>query len=111
MSRPGRAKINIPRGDDYELELEFQVDGVVESQAGATWLAQIREGPTSAAVLTTFAVDTTNATTGIIVLTLTAAQTTALPLKDLVADVQRTLGGKVRTMVSLDIEVHPDVSR
>jgi hypothetical protein len=61
-------------------------DGVIEDPgnptplnlAGYTVLAQIRPSKQSSTVLATIAVDTTNAATGILVLSLTAAQTRSI---------------------------------
>lgn len=88
----GTLNLNIKRGDGYPHELDFVEEDEVTplNLAGRTYAAQIR-ATKDATDYTAFAIDTTNAATGKIVLMLTAVQTRALPDYS-VWDLQETIG-------------------
>lgn len=76
---------------------------------GWTWLAQLRAADDTLAGA--YVVDVTNATDGVLVLTLTEAQTTAMPLGDLLWDVEANDGTDTRTVLNGKLRVREDVSR
>src|SRR5690349_1011493 len=72
--------ITITHGDSYSLPITFaDSDSNPIDLSSSTFRAMIRQKYTSA-VLTSFSIDTTNAATGVIVLSLTPDQTSALPV-------------------------------
>lgn len=83
--------ITIYQGDTYTHEITVQDDaGAPVDLSDRTWAAQIRAYATADTALADFAVDATDAATGVLVLSLTAAQTAALPGRPAVWDLQGT---------------------
>lgn len=78
--RPGVIDLSVYRGDSFNCPFTFvtEIDGDAYALTG-TWRAQIRAEAESPEVLDSFAVDDSKQVQGIVTLTLTAAQTQALP--------------------------------
>lgn len=78
--QPGTLSIAFTRGDDYALELTFTDDGappVALDYSAMTFAAQIRPFEDDTFVVP-FTVDDTDSDTGVVILSLTAAQTALL---------------------------------
>ena len=101
------------RGDRYLLTVTHD-DGAVPPAAvnvsGRTVLAQVRTDP-DGDLLGTFAVDYTDAATGVIVLSLAAADTAAITVGSWYWDYQETSSGVPATIVRGRCDVVGDVSR
>lgn len=106
---PVTQKIGIYQDDSFTLIVGVQdSDSNPVALTGATALAQIRD--LDGDLLDTFtpAVDEEN---GLITLTLSSAQTAALPIGNIKSDIQITVGSIVTTYMILKIKVYPDISR
>jgi len=114
---PATLNINIYQGDDYELTFRMK-DGDTNTYVnltGMTGRAQIRASKDATAVLSTFTVailDQTVAPGGVYI-TLTPAQTAAIPLSGGVWDVElRNTGATwVRTPLAGAVSVVAEVTR
>ena len=110
---PGVLDLRLYRGDSFATDLNFtNADDEPEPYPlTGIWRAQIRahaEGPT---VLDTFTVDTTRQDVGIINISLTTAQTLALPDRS-VWDLENTPDdGKIRTYLMGSLFASGDVTR
>lgn len=107
----GNLPLNIKRGDHYVHELDFVTDDGVTpiNVTGRAYAAQVRATKLATAY-TAFAIDTTNAATGKIVLTLTTVQTRAL-LDYAVWDLQETVSGEPVTLLEGIVTASDDVTR
>ena len=78
--RPGVIDLSVYRGDSFNCPFTFvtQIDGDAYTLSG-TWRAQIRADAEDPAILDSFTVDASKQAQGIVTMTLTAAQTQALP--------------------------------
>jgi len=103
----------IVRGDDYTMSLTFYSDAAKTSPmnlSGSTFAAQLRTSPDDTAHVD-FSIDTTNAATGVLLLSLTHTQTAALG-RLYAWDLQQTDGsGKVTTLIAGNAAVALDVTR
>ena len=107
---PATRDLTIYRGDDYSHTVTIQAeDGTPEDVSGSTRAAQFRRHDRDETAVD-FTVDTTNAATGVIVHSLTAAQIADLPPRG-VYDLQRTTDGEVETYLAGDVTVTGDVTR
>ena len=77
---PGELNILGKAGDDLTVTLEFIDDDTeaAENMSGGTWSAKVRAKATDVTAAATMTVDVTNAATGVLVVTLDDADTTAL---------------------------------
>jgi len=99
-------------GDDFSMQVHFtdQTTGNPWALTG-TWKAEVRATPTSATVLTTFAVDTSLGASGILSLSLSGAQTASLVGNPLFWDLQQTVSGTIKTWFSGQVSVRQDVTQ
>lgn len=100
MAKRPQRNLACTAGDDYDHEITFvQSDGVTPQNVSTwTFAAKVREDYASASG-TAFSIDTTNAATGVIILSLSDTQTLALSGKTGVWDVDRTVSGKTLTVM------------
>ena len=107
---PATRDLTIYRGDDYAHTVTVTDEaGDPVDVSGSTWAAQFRRHDRDETAVD-FAIDATNAATGVIVHSLTAAQTADLPARG-VYDLQRTTDGEVETYLAGDVTVTGDVTR
>jgi hypothetical protein len=104
--RPGKRDIEFTQGDDYRHTVTFSGVPDVSSWVFA---AQVRVTQADTAD-TPFAISMTNAATGVIVLTLTKAQTVLLP-QFCVWDLQANDGTGINTLLAGDVQVFREVTR
>lgn len=118
---PGTYPLTLYRGDSREWTLDFTEDDgtTAVNMTGHTWKAQVRETTDSTAILLTFTVNTTNAATGRLVVTLPAAQWDDPDISDITPtakwkwdlEATRTADGFVRTYLTGKVKVLGDVAR
>ena len=114
----GAARLNwtIEQGTDFSRQLTFKdKNDAIAPQTGATWSGKIRSSFTSSTVLASFSFDTTQADTGIIVVSLANTTTSGLPstvgTDKLVYDIEKTLSSKVSRVLEGKIKVKPEVTK
>ena len=107
--RPGKLDIKVSRGDTDGIPLVIQEGGEVADLTGRTYAAQLRRSPGSSTAIT-ITVDTAGAATGELVLRLEPAVTETLT-GDYQWDLQQTMGGTVRTLLTGKWTFVPDVTR
>jgi hypothetical protein len=113
MASPGTYNMTHVQGDDWSTELTVaDAGGDPIDMTGYTFLAQARTAPGAATVAFTFTVDTTDAATGILVLTVADTVTDDLEPGRYFWDLQWTDGaGAVRTILAGIVTVLAEVSR
>ena len=113
MARVPKRKIRIRRGDTYTHTVtEYDDAGVLSNLEGNTFLIQIRPDSESSTVVATFTVNLIDAVNGNWEFSLTATETSAIPLGLYFYDVQRTYSdGSVHTRFEGEVEVEADISR
>jgi len=105
-------KDEIVRGDDYSYTATLQSSGVAYNGSTSTWSAKLRETTESSSTLATMSVDTTNAATGILVVSTTDTITAALTVNRAVWDLQETTAaGLIFTWVQVQCTVAKDATR
>lgn len=108
---PARLDIAIYRGDYYSLTLTFQnktTNEPIDYSAG-TFAAQIRPDANSDRVWD-FQVNDDDSATGVVVISLLAADTAKMP-KACVWDMEIDIGGTVTTLIGGNADVGRDVTR
>jgi len=103
--------LDVYAGDTFSQTFTFKEDDVaidLPDEGWGSWTAQYRRNPDSTTAIS-FAVDTTDAATGQITISLTATQTGTL--EPGVFDLQATQGFVVRTWVRGGLNVTKDVTR
>ncbi len=98
-------------GDTRQVTLRFVEDGDPVNLVGRTFLSQIRTAAGDPDPLATFTIDATDAATGVIRLSLSAAVTGGLQPGNAVWDVQETYSGVVTTLAGGPVTIQRDVSR
>ena len=101
---PEVVDLRLHQGDTFTLTLTFQ-----GNVASSTFAAQVRP-TTKSATFWNFAVDTSQAASGIVVLTLSAANTAAMPATA-VWDLQETKAGVVTTLLKGRVRVGRETTR
>lgn len=104
--QPASRDLEVYAGDKYDHEITFQDADSAPLALSGTWRAQIRAKKTDADPLVSFTIDTTNAATGVLLLSLTKEQTVALPsicVWDLenVTEEMTYLAGKIRVLAQV----------
>lgn len=111
---PAELNLHFVRGDDFTRRLFFYTlddDGttrIAENVSGWEITAQTRRSPNAVAVVD-LGVDMSDAATGYVDITLTAAETATMPRVG-VWDLQR-VDGTTLTLLGGSMEVDPDVTR
>ncbi|MGL5936369.1 MAG: hypothetical protein ACRCZI_12210 [Cetobacterium sp.] len=101
--RPARCDLsNAVRGDTLTLTLTFRVQATQApiDLTGRTFAAQVRDREGSSTLIASFSIDTTNAATGVLVLSIPAATTATWAWTHAVWDLQQTVGSVVQTLVA-----------
>jgi hypothetical protein len=110
MAVPGKYNITGYRGDTLSLEFTFEDEaGVALALPTTGWAAQIRTLPDSAVAVEDFTVDASGAAAGVVVASLTGAQTATL--SGGVWDLEQTTSGVVRTYLRGSVTFEGDVTR
>lgn len=114
---PGDYPLTVYRGDtkDYTLEFTETTGGAAVNLSGWTWLAEVRSTRDEPDPVTaTFTVDSSDAATGVLVVTLPAVESAKLVTDAGRAtyywDLQGTDGGVVKTWLTGKVKVTGDVS-
>jgi hypothetical protein len=107
--RPGKLDIKVTRGDTDGIPIVIREGGVAADLTGRTYAAQIRRSK-DAATATQVTVDTTDALTGELVLRLEPTVTQTLT-GEYQWDLEQTVGGSVRTILTGRWIFDPDVTR
>ena len=110
----GTYNILINRGNDFSKSLTFYVgrycDGVKRDVSASTFYAQIRPEAGSATLTETFAIDTTDAANGKIILSLTDTETQAITAGTYAWDLLENASGNKATKVGGSVTVNNVVS-
>jgi hypothetical protein len=110
---PALLNLSLYAGDSVSLSFAFSdLNGVPVNMSG-TWSAQVRSAPGAAdPPLEVFTVDVTQAASGIITASLSAAQTAAMPIATALAwDIQQVSGIGTRTTHRGSLTLTEDVTR
>lgn len=107
--RPGKLNVKVSRGDTDGIPILIQEGGVPADLSGRTYAAQIRRSPNSS-IFVEITVDTTGAADGELVLRLDPEVTETLT-GEYQWDLQQTMGGTVRTLLTGRWTFAPDVTR
>lgn len=107
--RPGKLNIRVSRGDTDGIPIVIQEGGSPADLSGRTYAAQLRRSQNSATAVDVD-VDTTGAADGQLVLRLDPTITATLS-GDYVWDLEQTMGGTVRTILTGKWTFDPDVTR
>jgi hypothetical protein len=107
--RPGKLDIKVTRGDTDGIPIVIREAGVPADLTGRTYAAQIRKTKNATAAIEV-TVDTTAAAAGELVLRLEPAVTETLT-GDYQWDLEQTIGGTVRTILTGRWIFDPDVTR
>ncbi len=100
------------RGDDVDFNLNFSTDGVEIDVSAWTFAGQLRAGPNDEDVAASFAFDMTNASDGIVAVSIDADVMEDLdPTKLYYYDIQRTASARVRTVMRGRFKVIADTTR
>ena len=105
--------IRFTQGDTYGHVLTIENDAVppvATNVSARTFAAQVRRYASSDTIAATFAVDMTNAATGVVQLSLTATQTAALT-GPYYWDVHMVTGSSVLTLIAGSVTVDAEVTR
>ena len=110
---PGRLDLqNVTQGDSFSESVTFSQSGAALNLSTYTHRAQIRaERSSDAALLATMTVGTGSASSGVLSFSLTATQTAALDPGRYWWEYEWTVGSTVRTMLSGEFVVAPQVAR
>ena len=106
--------ITIYQGDTYGHVITITDDAtppVATDVSGRTFAAQIRRYPSSDTIAAQFAVDMTDAATGVVQLSLTATQTAALVAGPYAFDVHMITGTTTLTLFAGECLVSGEVTR
>ena len=106
---PGSHNLTLYRGDSFTQAFTFTQGGVPLVLPASGWLCQVRASTSSDAVSGTFAVDSSGAGSGVVVISVTAAESAVFSPG--VYDLQLTDGSAVRTYLRGMVTVTKDVSR
>ena len=99
MATPPTRDLSIVAGDTFSHLIEIKdVNGAAVNVTGRTYTGQVRQYPSSATAAATFTVDTTNAATGKVVISLSATTTAGLTPGPYRYNVQQTVGSTVTTL-------------
>ena len=110
MSAPGVRDLVFVAGDDWSHQITITDGTDPINLTGRTWLAQLRRRSNSATADAAFTVDTTDAATGVLTLTIARAVTAGLS-GPYVWDLQQTAADVVTTILAGHVTVRADTSR
>ena len=107
--RPGKLDIKVTRGDTDGIPLTIREAGEPADLTGRTYAAQLRRAKNAATAIDV-TVDTTEAASGILILRLEPVVTETLT-GEFQWDLEQTMGGTVRTLLTGRWLFDPDVTR
>ena len=108
---PATLDLAVVQGDSFAESFTFGQSGSPLNLSTYTFLAQVRrERSASSDLLATFTVGTASASTGVISLSLTAAQVAGLNPGRYCWELQWTVGSTVRSVVAGEFTVLPQVA-
>lgn len=114
MAKPATYNLDAYANDDFSLALDFvDANGAALNKSTYTFSASVRKNRWDDVELAEFAVDTTDAATGRIVISLTNSQVTTA-LDKAAWDIQQTSGDAtpvVRTLLQGTVYVDQDITR
>ena len=109
---PGELNIVGTRGDTFTLTITITTNGTTPVDiTGRTYTSQVRRYWDDPAVAATFTCTVTNGPNGVLVITLSAAQTAALEDGTYYWDLQENASGIITTVMSGAFVVLPDATR
>ena len=104
--------INIYQGDTYAHELRIKNSSNANVNiTSRTYTGQVRKKRNSDTAAATFTSEITNAANGIVILSLTSAQTANIAAGTYVYDFQETNGAIITTLITGTVTVTGEVSR
>jgi hypothetical protein len=104
--------ISIYQGDTYAHELRIKDSANANvSITSRTYTGQIRKKRNSDTITATFTSQITNGANGIVVMTLTPANTASIPAGTYVYDFQETNGTTITTLITGTVTVVGEVTR
>ena len=111
MSTPGTLNFTHPQGST--LTKDFTITdsgGSAVNISSKTYAGQIRRRA-EAPKLVDFTTSVTDGANGVFQISLTAAQTAALPAEDLLYDIEQTTGATVERIIEGVITISPEVTK
>lgn len=113
MSNIGDVPLTIRVGDteSVTVRIKDKTTGNPINVTGRTYASQIRREPLNSTVLASWSIDTTNAATGVLIMTLDKTVTATLPPGNATYDLQETNGTKVTSIFGGIITIVSDVTR
>jgi hypothetical protein len=112
----------IERGSTFQLTVTYKdASSTIVNLTGWTFRMQVRQAPTSDVILTseggspTIAIDETNKATGVLVFSVTPANTTAISPSTLTTayydiEIQKTSTGEVRRILQGKLSISPEIT-
>ena len=112
----------IERGSTFQLTVTYKdASSTIVNLTGWTFRMQVRQAPTSDVILTseggspTIAIDETNKATGVLVFSVTPANTTAISPSTLTTayydiEIQKTSTGEVRRILQGKLGISPEIT-
>jgi hypothetical protein len=112
----------IERGSTFQLTVTYKdASSTIVNLTGWTFRMQVRQAPTSNVILTseggspTIAIDETNKATGVLVFSVTPANTTAISPSTLTTayydiEIQKTSTGEVRRILQGKLSISPEIT-
>ena len=112
----------VERGSTFQLTVTYKdASSAVVNLTGWTFRMQVRQAPTSDVILTseggspTIAIDETNKATGVLVFSVTPANTTAISPSTLTTayydiEIQKTSTGEVRRILQGKLSISPEIT-
>lgn len=108
----GRHDLEFRRHEDWALVVTVRTAGVPVDVSSWTWASQVRRTPTSALVLVSLLVDTSDSASGRVVLSLSSEAAADLPLGEATWSLRRTLPGAITdTFLYGDVSIEESNTR
>lgn len=108
----GQYDLLIEQGATFQRTITVLENGVAKVLDGFSGRAQVRRSHANATILQTITVNITDPTNGIVVISLTPTQTTALVIQRAVWDLELVdSGGDVIRLLAGSVEISPEVTR
>jgi hypothetical protein len=112
VPQPAPRDLNAYQGDDFTHEVRFvNSSGSPVNVTGRTFGSQVRRRWSDTTIDATFAVDTSNAATGVVVFTLSASVMTAFEPGTYRYDLQQVAGGRRLTLLKGKFVVDGEITR
>ena len=108
---PAELDLILRTGDTEQITLNLSNEGTPVNITGRTYAAQIRPEPLSSTIIASFSCVITDAAGGVVVCTLTAAETATLAPTIGVWDLQETNATVLPTLVAGTATIQSDITR